>query len=83
MLRILLKFMISSDGESPGQLVQRLRKVGGIPLAGMYDIEVPLSDNDRLFPKLEEIHKRSGGAASITQSRPATMRRRPRTKPCP
>jgi len=56
MLRILIKFMISSDGESPGQLVERLRNIGGVPLAGEYDIEIPLSDNDRLFPKIEEIH---------------------------
>lgn len=56
MLRIMIKFMISSDGESPGQLVERLRNIGGIPLAGEYDIEIPLGDSDRLFPKLEEIH---------------------------
>jgi len=62
MLRILIKFMISSDGESPGKLVERLRNLGGIPLAGEYDIEIPIGDNDRLFSKIEDIHSSLKGS---------------------
>jgi hypothetical protein len=69
MIKILVKFLISSDGESPKQLVERLRAIGGIPLAGEYDIEVPLQEAERPFPKLEAIHralKGSGAYYSVT-----------------
>ena len=62
MLKILIKFMISSDGESPGQLVERLRGLGGMPLAGDYDIEIPLGDNERLFAKMDGIHSALRGS---------------------
>jgi len=62
MIKILVKFIIDSDGESPKQLVERLRLVGGVPLVGEYDVEVPMSETDRLFPKLEAIHRALRGS---------------------
>jgi len=56
MIKILIKFIIDSDGESPKQLLERLNHLGGVPLVGEYDAEIPLSETDRLFPKLEAIH---------------------------
>jgi len=65
MLKILIKFMINSDGESPGQLVERLRDIGGVPMAGDYDVGIPLSDEDRLFPKIDEIHQALKGSGVL------------------
>ena len=62
MIRILVKFIIDSDGESPRQIVERLGSLGGVPIVGEYDIEVPLLENERLFPKLEAIHKALKGS---------------------
>ena len=62
MIKIYVKFQISSDGESPKQLVERLRVIGGIPLVGEYDVEVPLQEAERLFPKLEAIHRALKGS---------------------
>lgn len=62
MIKILIKFMISSDGESPGQLVERLRNLGGIPMSGEYDVGIPLNDTDHLFQKLEDIHESLRGS---------------------
>jgi hypothetical protein len=65
MIKILIKFMISSDGESPGQLVERLRNLGGIPMSGEYDVGIPLNDTDHLFQKLEDIHESLRGSGVL------------------
>lgn len=65
MIKIYVKFLISSDGESPKQLVERLGKVGGVPLVGEYDVEVPLQDSERLFQKLEAIHRALKGSGAF------------------
>jgi hypothetical protein len=62
MIRILVKFIINSEGESPSQLVERLRPLGGSPLSGEYDVEVPLGDGDRVFAKLDSIHAAMKGS---------------------
>ncbi|HUW42616.1 MAG TPA: hypothetical protein VMW02_00090, partial [Thermoplasmata archaeon] len=64
MIKIYVKFQISSDGESPKQLVERLRDIGGVPLVGEYDIEVPLQETERLFLKLEAIHRALKGSGA-------------------
>lgn len=65
MIKILVKFVIDSDGESPRQLVERLRAVGGVPLVGEYDVEIPMSETDRLFPKLDAIHRALRGSGAL------------------
>jgi hypothetical protein len=65
MIKIYIKFLINSDGESPKQLVERLRTIGGVPLVGEYDIEVPLQETERLFPKLEAIHRSLRGSGAF------------------
>lgn len=62
MIKILVKFIIDSDGESPRQIVERLGPLGGVPRVGEYDVEIPLQENERLFPKLEAIHKALRGS---------------------
>lgn len=65
MIKILVKFIIDSDGESPRQIVERLSPLGGVPVVGEYDIEIPLLENERLFPKLEAIHKALRGSGAF------------------
>jgi len=62
MIKIFVKFIIDSDGESPKQVVERLRHLGGVPMVGEHDVEIPLSETERLFPKLEAIHKSLKGS---------------------
>lgn len=69
MVKIFIKFIVNSQGESPRELLERLRLIGGVPLIGEYDAEVPLEDSERLFDKLEAIHgalKGSGVLYTIT-----------------
>ncbi|MEM4265312.1 MAG: hypothetical protein QW505_06010, partial [Thermoplasmata archaeon] len=62
MIKIFVKFIIDSDGESPRQIVERLSPLGGVPIVGEYDVEIPLQETERLFPKLEAIHKALRGS---------------------
>ncbi len=62
MIRILVKFIINSEGESPSQLLERLRPLGGAPLSGEYDVEIPLAEDDRVFSKLDSIHAAMKGS---------------------
>jgi len=64
MIRILVKFIVNSEGESPSKLVERLRPLGGSPLSGEWDVEIPLGDNDRVFTKLDSIHAAMKGSKS-------------------
>ncbi|MDH4123562.1 MAG: hypothetical protein OEV21_05735 [Thermoplasmata archaeon] len=65
MLKIFVKFIIDSDGESPKNLVERLRAMGGVALVGEYDVEIPLGETERLFPKLDEIHRALKGSGAL------------------
>jgi hypothetical protein len=51
-----LRVELSSEGESPKQVIERMRKIGAVPVVGDYDFELPLGDDQRLFDKLEEVH---------------------------
>src|SRR4030042_799251 len=53
---------MSSEGESPKQIIERMRKIGAVPIVGDYDFELKLEDDKRLFDKLEEIHHSLRGA---------------------
>jgi len=54
--------MLASEGESPKQVIERMRKIGAVPVVGDYDFELSLEDDERLFDKLEEIHHTLRGA---------------------
>lgn len=83
MIRTFIRVELSSEGESPRQVIERLRRVGAVPLVGDYDFELGLDEDERLFDKLEEVHHALKGAdvrymittrtnseaASIAQSR--------------
>lgn len=57
MIRTYVRVELSSEGESPKQVIERMRKIGAVPVVGDYDFELPLADDERLFDKLEEIHR--------------------------
>ena len=62
MIRTYIRVELSSEGESPKQVIDRMRKIGGVPVVGDYDFEFPLADDQRLFDRLEEIHHALRGA---------------------
>jgi len=62
MIKTYIRVQISSEGESPKQIIERMRKIGAIPIVGDYDFELKLEDDKRLFDKLEEIHHSMRGA---------------------
>lgn len=63
MIRIYIRVELSSEGESPKQIIDRMRRVGGVPVVGDYDFEFPLSDDQRLFDRLEEVHHALRGSS--------------------
>lgn len=83
MIKTFIRVELSSEGESPRQVIERMRRIGAIPLVGDYDFELSLDEDERLFDKLEDIHRALRGAnirytittrtdaeaASIAQSR--------------
>jgi len=83
MIKTLIRVELSSEGESPRQVIERMRRIGAVPLVGDYDFELALDEDERLFDKLEEIHhvlrgadvrytvttRTNSEAASIAQSR--------------
>jgi hypothetical protein len=64
MIKIYVKFVINSGAESPKKLVDRLRRIGGTPLIGEHDVEIPLDENERLFHKLEAVHRALKGSGA-------------------
>lgn len=62
MIKTYIRVQISSEGESPKQIIERMRKIGAVPVVGDYDFELKLEDDKRLFDKLEEIHHSLRGA---------------------
>ncbi|MCU0860193.1 MAG: hypothetical protein MUE55_06380 [Thermoplasmata archaeon] len=56
MIKVFIRVELSSEGESPKEVVERMRQIGGTPVVGDFDFEMHLGDDDRLFDKLEEIH---------------------------
>ena len=83
MIKTYVRVELGSEGESPKQVIERMRRIGAVPVVGDYDFEISLDDDERLFDKLEEIHHALKGsnvryslttrtdaeAASMAQSR--------------
>ncbi|MBU0624031.1 MAG: hypothetical protein KJ672_04210 [Candidatus Thermoplasmatota archaeon] len=62
MTRTFIRVELAGEGESPKQVIERMRRVGAVPIIGDYDFELSLDDDERLFDKLEEIHHALRGA---------------------
>jgi hypothetical protein len=74
MVKTYIRIELSSEGESPKQIVERMKTIGAQPITGDYDFEVSSDDSAKLFDRLEEIHHAlKGSKARYTVS----------TKACP
>ena len=62
MNKIYVKIELSSEGESPKRIVERMRRVDALPLVGDFDFEVTLGSDERLFDRLEAIHRALKGS---------------------
>jgi len=62
MIKTYVRVEISSEGESPVQIIERMRKIGAVPVVGDYDFELPVPEDVRIFDRLEEIHKALSGS---------------------
>ncbi|HEX7391441.1 MAG TPA: hypothetical protein VF374_00620 [Thermoplasmata archaeon] len=62
MIKTFIRVELSSEGESPRQVIERMRRIGAVPLVGDFDFELNLEEDRRLFDKLEEIHHALKGA---------------------
>jgi hypothetical protein len=62
MNKVYVKLVLSSEGESPKRIVERMKRIGALPLVGDFDFELALSSDERLFDKLELIHKALKGS---------------------
>jgi hypothetical protein len=62
MNKIYVKLILSSEGESPKRIVERMKRIGALPLVGDFDFELELSPDERLFDKLDTIHKALKGS---------------------
>jgi hypothetical protein len=63
MIKTFIRVELSSEGESPKQVIERMRKIGAVPVVGDYDFELALGDDERLFDKLEMIHHTLRGSS--------------------
>jgi hypothetical protein len=63
MIKTFIRVELSSEGESPKQVIERMRRIGAVPVVGDYDFELALGDDERLFDKLEMIHHTLRGAS--------------------
>src|SRR4030043_12079 len=62
MIKTYIRVELSSEGESPKQVIERMRRIGAVPMVGDYDFELRLTEDERLFDKLEEIHRALKGS---------------------
>ncbi len=62
MNKIYVKLVLSSEGEPPKRIVERMKRIGALPLVGDFDFELELTPDERLFDKLETIHKTLKGS---------------------
>jgi hypothetical protein len=62
MSKIYVKLVLSSEGESPKRIVERMKRIGALPLVGDFDFELELPPDERLFEKLDTIHKALKGS---------------------
>lgn len=74
MIKTYIRVVLNSDGESPRQIIERMRKIGAVAVVGDYDFEFSLEDDQRLFDKLEEVHEvlRGSGVSYTLTTQPAT-----------
>jgi len=74
MTKTLIRVELSSEGESPKQIIERMRRIGAIPVIGEYDFELDIADDQRLFERLEEVHValRGSGVRYTVTTRPST-----------
>jgi hypothetical protein len=56
MIKTYIRVELSSEGESPKQVIERMSKIGAVPVVGDFDFELSLGDDERLFDRLESIH---------------------------
>lgn len=62
MIKTYVRVELSSEGESLKQVIERMCRIGAVPVVGDYDFELSLVEDERLFDKLEEIHHTLKGA---------------------
>jgi len=63
MIKTYIRVELSSEGESPKQVIERMRRIGALPVVGDYDFELDLGEDERLFDKLEDIHHTLRGSS--------------------
>jgi len=63
MIKTYIRVELGSEGESPKQVIERMRKIGAVPVVGDFDFELSLEDDQRLFDRLEEVHRVLKGAS--------------------
>jgi hypothetical protein len=62
MIKTYIRLELGSEGESPKRVIERMRKIGAVPVVGDFDFELSLGEDERLFDRLEEVHKALKGA---------------------
>jgi hypothetical protein len=62
MRKTYVRVIFSSEGESPKQVIERMMRIGATPVGGDYDFEFSLSDDERIFDRIEKIHRALKGA---------------------
>jgi len=62
MNKIYVKLILSSEGEPPKRIVERMKRIAALPRDGDFDLELELSPDERLFDKLDTIHKALKGS---------------------
>ncbi len=62
MAKTYIKVELSSEGESPKQVIERMKTVGAQPITGDYDFEITGVDSSKLFDRLEEVHSALRGS---------------------
>jgi len=62
MIKTYVRVELGSESESPKQIVERMRKIGAVPIVGDFDFEVRITEDQRLFDKLDEIHEALKGS---------------------
>lgn len=63
MIKTYIRVELSSEGESPKEVVERMRSIGATPVVGDFDFELDIGDDERLFDKLEDIHHALRGSS--------------------
>lgn len=63
MIKTFIRIELSSEGESPKEVVERMRQIGATPVVGDFDFELDLGDDERLFDKLEDVHHALRGSS--------------------